>query len=198
MLLQLAREVVPGIPAIRADGPVSLSDRAAHVQRLERAAGGDWIVVPYSYDVEGVLAGDVPYRHGVRSWKITALEARMTAIGVDGLALGIRSSESRGRAWSLATRGVIYRRRGVLACTPLASWSAEEVVGYLLATDVLPLNPVYERDYLQRDLNRLRDGTWMPNQTSDAHGYRAWLQWHYPEHIESYDRAVVALKGGRR
>lgn len=192
--MQLAREVVPGIPVIRADGPVPLRDRAAHVAQLEQAAGGSWIIVPYTYDVEGVLAGDVSYP---RTLKIATLEARQQALGIDGLAFGIRASESRGRTWSLRTRGHTYARRGVLACTPLATWSADEVVGYLIATNRLPLNPVYERDYLQPDLNLLRDGTWMPNQTADAHGYRHWLSWHYTEHVEHYDRAIIALRGGR-
>jgi hypothetical protein len=34
------------------------------------------------------------------------------------------------------------------------------------------------------------DSTWLPNQTSDAMGRRSWLAWHYPEHVEDYDRAV--------
>jgi hypothetical protein len=82
-------------------------------------------------------------------------------------------------------------------CTPLAHWTAEEVIGYLVATDQLPLHPVYQRTYMQPDANRLRDSTWLPNQASDAHGHRSWLAWHYPEHVESYDRAVQVFTGER-
>lgn len=197
MLLQLVRGIDARVPAMRADGPVSLSDRAAHVAQLERAAGGDWLIVPYTYDVAGVLAGDVPYRHGIKSWKITALEERQRDEGGDGLAMGLRRAESRGRSWNADLRGHTYRMRGRLTCNPLGDWTADEVVGAILASNQLPLNPVYERQHLQFNLERLRDGTWMPNQTADAHGYRAWLQYHYPEHLVDYDRAVIVLKGGR-
>lgn len=202
LLLLLARAIDPGIPAMRADGPVGLSDRDGHVTRLAQAAGGQWIVVPYHYDVAGVLAGDVPYPHasGLTSpsgSKVRELIDAATLHRADGMALGLRASESRGRLWNAATRGTLYETGGRWVCTPLVWWTADEVVGALMAADRLPLNPVYTRTWLQPDLEHLRDGTWMPNQTADAHGYRAWLQWHYPEHVIDYDRAVLVLRGGR-
>jgi 3'-phosphoadenosine 5'-phosphosulfate sulfotransferase (PAPS reductase)/FAD synthetase len=202
LLLQLAREIDPAIPAMRADGPVALSDRAGHVARLARAAGGPWVVVPYAYDVAGVLAGDVPYPHacGAASPPGSKIRELLDAAALrraDGLALGLRASESRGRLWNAATRGTLYEAGGRWVATPLAWWTAEEVLAVLVASNRLPLNPVYERSYLLPDFEHLRDGTWMPNQTADAHGYRAWLQWHYPEHVADYDRALVVLRGGR-
>lgn len=196
-LLQLVRQVDPTVPAYRADmpPPVPLSDRAAHVEMLAQAAGGSWRIVPYWYDVEGVLAGRSPYPYGL---KVREMRARMRQDGVDGIALGLRGAESRGRAWNLRVRGELYMSGGRLVCTPLAEWSALEVLALIVGADRLPLNPCYERQYLMPDgLEHLRDGTWMPNQMSEARGYRAWLAHHYPEHVRDYDRAVVALRGGR-
>jgi tRNA(Ile)-lysidine synthase TilS/MesJ len=188
LLLQLCRRVDPSIPVIQARGPVPYSDAAPHLRALQQASGGDWHIIEYRYDVEGVLAGDVRYPAGLKQRELLAL---MRTLGVDGVAFGLRADESRGRLWNVRMRGERYRAHGGLhVCTPLARWTAEEVIGYLVATDRLPLHPVYQRTYMQPDVNRLRDSTWLPNQASDAHGRRSWLAWHYPEHLESYDRAV--------
>jgi tRNA(Ile)-lysidine synthase TilS/MesJ len=188
LLLQLCRRIDPAIPALQARGPVPYRDGPAHLEALEQAAGGTWHVLRYDYDVSGVLAGDVRYPAGLKQRELIAT---MRALGVDGVAYGLRADESRGRQWNVKMRGERYRAHGGLqVCTPLAHWTAEEVIGYLVATDVLPLHPVYQRTYMQPDVNYLRDSTWLPNQTSDALGRRSWLAYHYPEHVEDYDRAV--------
>lgn len=196
LLLQLCREIDPSIPVIQALGPVPYSDTAAHLDRLRHAAGGAWHIVEYTYDVDGVLNGDVRYPEGLKQ---RTLLATHRSAGVDGVAYGLRASESRGRLWNARVRGESYvAHDGLRVCTPLAYWSAEEVVGYLIATDRLPLHPVYARTHLQPDINHLRDGTWLPNQVSDALGRRDWIAWHYPEHLESYDRAVKVFHTDRR
>lgn len=194
-LLQLVHQVDASVPIYRADMPVPLSDRSAHVALLCAAAGGDWRVVPYSYDVAGVLRGDVRYPAGLKQ---KLLRERMVADGIDGLAMGLRAVESRGRQWNLNRRGVLYQAGTRWVCTPLARWSAMDVLALIVGIDALPLNPVYTRlDYLHGGLEYLRDGTWMPNQVSEALGYRTWLEHYYPEHVEDYDAAVIALNGGR-
>lgn len=195
LLLQLAREIDPSIPAVQAVGPARayLRDQSAHRARLRIAAGGVWHEVAYPYDFEAVLEGGA-YPHGLKQRTLAAWYA---AHPCDGVALGLRASESRGRLWN-ARRGATYRpQHGLLVAQPLVRFSADLVLGCLLVTNRLPLNPVYEHDHLQPDYERLRDGTWTPHQTADAHGYRAWLAWHYPEHVPDYDRAVIALRGGR-
>lgn len=186
LLLMLARRVDPDIEAWRADPPNPLPGRGGHVERLVRAAGGAWRAIPYPWDVGAVLDGRLDYPAGL---KVRTLVAAMHAAGVDGVAIGTRIAESSPRRITFATRGPIYRRRdGTVICTPLARWSAEQVVGYLLAADALPLHPVYRCTRGMPDLERLRDGTWWPHGDPGAH--RAWLALHYPSVVEAHDRAL--------
>jgi 3'-phosphoadenosine 5'-phosphosulfate sulfotransferase (PAPS reductase)/FAD synthetase len=192
-LLLLTMRVDPTIPVYRADPPNPLSDRAAHVERMQRATPAPWVIVQYEWDVEAVLDSRARYPEGL---KIRRLDERLRADGIDGVALGLRAQESRGRTWNALTRGEHYVAMGRRVCTPLSTWTADEVVGFVMAEDRLPLNPVYTKLDGAPDLNRVRDGTWYPRETADAHGYRGWLARHYPEHIEQYDRALAAAARG--
>lgn len=178
VLLLLAREVDPTIPALRADPPNPLPDRPEHVDALRQAAGGEWWIEPYPWDVSGVLAGDVAYPDGL---KVRRLTDRMRAEGVDGVALGIRAAESAPRRRHLSSRGLVYRRAdGLCVCAPLAWWSAEHVLGELLIRDALPINPVYTHlDGFPLGLEDLRDGTWWPHGRHE--GRESWMQRYYPD-----------------
>lgn len=148
------------------------------------AAGGEWRVVPYPWNVDAVLAGDERYPAGL---KVRRLVETMREDEVDGVALGVRAAESRARRIHLATRGLVYQRKdGLQMCQPIARWPAEAVVGELLRRDALPLSPVYRRlSSSGCDLERIRDGTWWPV----SGGQRSWLATHYPEHLAQYDAA---------
>jgi 3'-phosphoadenosine 5'-phosphosulfate sulfotransferase (PAPS reductase)/FAD synthetase len=119
----------------------------------------------------------------------------MTLDAIDGVALGIRASESRARTINLAQRGLIYRSRDRWVCQPIAHWSADMVVGALIDADRLPINPVYHRALETPGvcLERIRDGTWWPV----ASEQRSWLAAHYPSVLELYDRALNS-HGSRR
>lgn len=185
LTLQLVREQAPDVVALRADPPNPLPGRGEHVESLQRAAGGRWIVVPYAWDVEAVLAAEQPYPDHL---KIRQLVAAMRAEGVTGVALGVRAAESRARAIHVARRGLMYQRQdGLRVCQPIARWTAEQVIGALLATDRLPLNPVYSRlSSAPASLEHIRDGTWWPVH----HSQRTWLAACYPEVLADYDRAA--------
>ena len=195
LLLLLVREQHPGCPAYRADPPNPLPDRPAHVAALEAAAGGPWVIVPYPWDVEAVLRREQPFPCGLKVRRLTEAHARD---GIDGIALGIRAAESRGRRMHVALRGFRYQRRdGVRIVQPLARWSAEQVIGALLAADRLPLNPVYRRiSSAASNLEHVRDGTWWPTGTPRTTlaqlDQRSWIATHYPDVLPLYDRAVAA------
>ena len=99
--------------------------------------------------------------------------------------------------WHARIRGQIYQGKQRLFCTPLAHWTAEEVVGFVMAEDRLPLNPVYTKLEHAPAMTHLRDGTWYPREVADGRGYRDWLAYHYPEVIGQYDRAVMVMSRGR-
>ena len=190
LLLALVREQAPHAIALRADPPNPLPDRPDHVEALRCAAGGEWRVVPYPWDVGAVLDGEVDYPAGL---KVRRLEVAMRDLGVDGVALGIRAAESSVRRMVLRMRGLSWQRAdGLHVCAPLGWWPAEEVLGEIVRRDTLPLNPVYTRleSMPTASMEHLRDGTWWP------HGWapeqlRPWLARHYPDVVEDYDRALL-------
>lgn len=105
----------------------------------------------------------------------------------DGIFLGLRSRESRGRALNRATHGRLYRKRpsrmhaaGQWVCTPLADWDGLDVYAYLFAHDV-PMLDVY-RCIAFRDREepwRVRKSWWIPG--ADARwGGVAWLRHYWP------------------
>lgn len=193
--LALVRAARPDVTAIRADPPNGYPDRADHCARLETASGGPWVAVPYLWDVASVLDGRARYPAGL---KVRRVREAFAALGADGLAFGVRAAESSARRAHVAARGLVYQRAdGVRVCQPVALWSAEEVIGYLLAADELPLSPVYRRTHLmpQASLERLRDGTWWPH--TDPASHRPWLALHYIEVLADYDRAC-AVGAARR
>lgn len=193
LLLAMRLGIVHETPIYRADPPNPLPDRPDYVRMLVSAIpGGLWRIVPYPWDVDAVLAGEQPYPALL---KIRRLKERYTIDGIDGVALGLRTEESKGRLWLARTKGPIYKLGHTLMCCPILEWTAEEVLGFVLAEDRLPLNPVYHKLRMAPPLTYLRDGTWYPRETPDAHGHRDWLALHYPEVVQKYDLAVRLGKG---
>lgn len=186
-LLELVRSVDPSVPAVRADPPNPLPDRTGHVARLKAASGGEWIEIPYSWDVDAVLEGDERYPYGLKVRRMLDL---WKGSGVDGVALGVRSAESKARRERLRRTGEVYRWGGITYCAPLASWTAEEVVGFTLHSNRLPLNPVYENTALAPPLNQIRDGTWWPRASAHRAGYGDFIVAHYPSVAPLYRRAI--------
>jgi 3'-phosphoadenosine 5'-phosphosulfate sulfotransferase (PAPS reductase)/FAD synthetase len=189
VLLALCRERRPDIPVIRADPPNPLPERAEHVHHLQDAAAGEWHVVPYPWDVEAVLEGRARYPANL---KIRQLQSAQKSLNVDGVALGIRAAESAQRRRILRARGTVYQLKdGSWRCCPLAWWSAEDVLGYLLRLNSLPLNPVYRHTERmpEGNLEWLRDGTWWPHGLYPEQN-RPWMELHYPDVVGLFDRAL--------
>lgn len=104
----------------------------------------------------------------------------------DGVMLGMRQEESKGRAKSRAVHGTLYRKAhpyrdgGQWVSTPLADWSGLDVMAYLLSRDI-PMLSVYRCVALAhaREPWRLRKSWWVPGSHSRWGGV-AWLQHYYP------------------
>jgi 3'-phosphoadenosine 5'-phosphosulfate sulfotransferase (PAPS reductase)/FAD synthetase len=185
----IVREMAPEVPIYRADPPNPLPDRPDYVRQLQQAMGGSWRIVDYWWDVEAVLDGRARYPELL---KLRRLKEAQESDGVDGIALGIRAAESRGRRMNRRVRGVLYEAGGYQVATPVADWTAEEILGFILASNRAPLNPVYRKTRNAPDFEFLRDGTWYPREVSDAHGYRTWLLTHYgDELVAQYDLALL-------
>lgn len=202
--LQLVRSVEPSVPALVSHPPYPLPDRRVYLDQLIAASGGPWHEISYHYDVGAVVRAPQSYPHGLKQ---RGLVAEMGRLQFDGLALGLRAAESDARAWNLRARGRLYRARGQWVCTPVATWTAEEVVGLVLGADVLPVNPVYTKLEYAGDLESLRDGSWIctpvnrpgplaPVRRIEEH--LAWIERHYPQVAEQARRfcSVFGRKDG--
>lgn len=63
----------------------------------------------------------------------------------DGVILGLREQESKGRRLNLRYRGLIYSKKdGVTTCCPIGKWDSKEVIGYI-AKNNLPLFHIYTK-----------------------------------------------------
>lgn len=63
--------------------------------------------------------------------------------GYDGVYLGLRTQESKGRRWNRKMRGKDYRLRdGTWTCQPIVDWSARDVFAFAVSRG-LPIHPYY-------------------------------------------------------
>jgi len=120
---------------------------------VERYSLGDLYVetVPDEETLERTLhMVDVSAHHPTRDFVYECLEQpRWRALDereVDGVILGVRGDESKGRAMHVAMRGPEYwsRREKADILMPIARWATEDVFRYAAWRDV-PLHPIYHR-----------------------------------------------------
>lgn len=189
----LAKSVNPDIYILCANPPNPLDDRAAHNEKLKKFLGGVWVDLPYDWDVDSVLAGKEKYPYGL---KMRVLSEFQRDNNIDGVILGIRAQESKGRAMNFRLRGDLYQVEDGWRCTPIVRFTAEESLAVALLFDA-PINPVYEKTHLAPSYEYLRDGTWWCHTPQYADLVGGWMKYYYPQHYEDYLRSVQ-LQGGIR
>lgn len=189
----LAKSVNPDIYIVCANPPNPLDDREAHNEELKKFLGGVWVDIPYDWDVQCVLEGKEKYPAGL---KMKVLKEFQRDNGVDGVILGIRALESKGRAINFRLRGDLYQTDGGWRCTPIVRFTAEESLAVALMYDA-PINPVYEKTHLAPNYEYLRDGTWWCHSPQYADLVGGWMKYYYPQHYESYMKSVK-IQGGAR
>lgn len=106
-----------------------------------------------------------------------AVEKYAADQGFPGLYLGLRASESRGRALNLRSRGLIYQRQGEWRCCPLGRWGSEDVFAFLLARG-LPVMAPY-RCCADRAPGDIRMAWWLPGRAA-TRGQAVWLRRYWP------------------
>lgn len=98
--------------------------------------------------------------------------------------LGLRQSESRGRAMNFRTKGHIYFNKswggfGQWICQPLALWSAKDIFAYLFSNDV-PIMEVYFKTKFVKSPEDIRKAWILPSHQSNQ-GQALWLKYYYPQ-----------------
>lgn len=121
------------------------------------------------------------------------IAATVQAHGFDGVALGLRAEESRGRLMNRCTRGSLYgTRQGLWHCTPLAEWSWLDVFAYL-ATHRLPLHPIYSAPlYHLEHRGRIRL-SWWASTDHHRHGQLQWMRLVFPEIYQRLRQAIPQI-----
>lgn len=109
------------------------------------------------------------------------IERTIEKYGFDGVAVGLRKGESRGRYLDRITHGPIHRRKGgLLRCTPLVDWEWQDVFAYI-ATHQLPLHPIYSAPLHNLEhRGRIRLSWWLSTDHY-RHGELRWIRLVYPE-----------------
>jgi phosphoadenosine phosphosulfate reductase len=118
---------------------------------------------------------------------VQAMDSAAAELGIDGLILGMRADEARGRRANLASRGLIYRMvSGQIRCNPIGFWTGEDVWAYIVTYDI-PYLPIYD-DYARIGLDYTspasRTSNWAGNfdRSQPDHGTRMHrLRWLRPE-----------------
>ncbi len=115
-------------------------------------------------------------------WFYGLLDGHRKADGYDGIFLGLRAEESRGRARNAWSRGPLYTRDdGLTVAQPLLDWTAEDVHAFLATRDV-PLLPVYLCVDPGESWQRLRKSWWVVGGgPARRGGHYTWLRRWWPE-----------------
>lgn len=96
----------------------------------------------------------------------------------NGVLMGLRSEESKGREWLRKVRGKVYEAKGELRCIPLADWSGEDAFALIVSTQT-PYMHVYDKDD-EKPPHKIRF-SWMASPDFFNRGNVGFLKRHYPQ-----------------
>lgn len=149
VVAHLVHSIRPDVPLLWSDAELEADETVAYMAMMQRMAGDQliikygqashawfnpWVDRPYWRDpLPGTVRADGP----TPEW--------MAAQGYDCVFTGVRAEENQRRqGWFLKAGSVYYTKGGVgLTCTPLATWSADDVWA-AIALWRLPYNALYD------------------------------------------------------
>ncbi len=109
----------------------------------------------------------------------------------EGIFLGLRAKESRGRRMNRICRGLVYQKKaGQWVAEPLGDWEGIDVYAYLLSRDI-PMLPVYKCIALMHkdDPAQIRKSWYVPGDHA-AQGGIAWLRRYYPSLFDKLNSII--------
>ena len=99
---------------------------------------------------------------------------------MEGVFLGLRAEESKGRRANRKTRGLTYQKNdGEWICQPIVDWSGKDVFAYLFSHNV-PILPVYFKTKFVKCPEDIRK-SWILPSAQTSQGGALWLKYYYPE-----------------
>lgn len=152
-MLHLALKEWPDCPVITQFDDCDWPTKADYVDQIEALFGISIIrVVPdFSVWAEACKGRPGVDHYCSQSHSLTQdsflrpLQEAQKEAGCNGVFIGLRAAEGKGRMMNAATRGALYRmKNGQWKCNPLTWWSADDVFAYHVANDI-PINPLYQQ-----------------------------------------------------
>lgn len=103
------------------------------------------------------------------------------ANGYEGVFLGLRAKESKGRLHNYIKNGFIYHNKSwnQFVCQPLAQWTDTDVMAYLFSNNI-PILDVYFKTKFVNYPHEIRKSWALPSHQSSK-GQALWLKYYYPE-----------------
>jgi 3'-phosphoadenosine 5'-phosphosulfate sulfotransferase (PAPS reductase)/FAD synthetase len=99
----------------------------------------------------------------------------------DGVLLGLRAEESKGREKNWLSRGALYRRKnGLSVAQPLATWTALDVHAFLWSRRI-PCLPVYLCVDDEQQALSIRKSWYIAGGGPARHGHYSWLRRWWPD-----------------
>lgn len=101
--------------------------------------------------------------------------------GFEGVFLGLRTQESKGRKANFQKNGFIYHNKtsNDFICQPIANFTATDVFAYLVSNDIPILDVYFKTKFVGTPL-KIRKSWVLPSAQSSS-GQALWLKYYYPE-----------------
>lgn len=187
-LVHLVRSIAPNMPILIQFDDCDWPEKEDYVERVSQDQKWNYHRVDADFSI-----WDAAKEHNIghdnlcaqshvitRDGFIKPLEDKRNALGIQGVMLGLRISESRARKMNLCTRGHTYKiKDGSWRCNPLSIWSASDVFAYLVSNNV-EINPCYFNNrFFQPEDIRL---SWaLPTPSGLSHGDMEHMRKYNPE-----------------
>jgi len=99
---------------------------------------------------------------------------------IDGIVLGLRAEESKGRRYNFKKRGFIYWNETLqeMVCQPIAHWTGKDIFAYLFKYEI-PILDVYFKTLFVDSPEDIRKAWVLPSGQS-SQGSVSWLKYYYP------------------
>jgi len=188
-LLNLIIKEKPDIPVLHMDSGYCFPETYAVRQYYQEKHSLNLTILPASMDYfELMRQFGIPSISRTKSQQIKVVQRLKKdrslewaqQNGLNGVFLGLRKDEARGRKLILNLRSPIYQlKNGLWKANPLANWSFKDVWAYIV-TNGLKYPVFYDYTGLGRTREWIRNSSWCTTDGAER-GQVVWLKYYYPE-----------------
>lgn len=192
VLLHLTRLIKPDIPVMFANSGAEFPDTIEYIQYLERKWNLDLYEIEPSYTMLEIYekVGAFQFKNTHKKLvkgemkRVLILEPaqQMRELGFDGVLMGLRAEESKGRMFNAKSNGYIYHTKydDLWHCNPLNNWNTKDIWAYIISS-CIPYNKIYDKEWVGgRENIRMAAYAGCTSMTI-TRGRWAFLKKHYPE-----------------